>query len=87
MKKAGVIVLGATAIGTVIALEYLRRTGKLGKIKGETKRIVGSFTDNKKLEIEGLLELNKARVREAVSSVKEITNDTIDNIKEAIRED
>lgn len=69
MKKY--IVLGIAIIGGVAAFEYARRTGLLDQVTGKVKRVTGELTDDKGLQIEGILESSKGKIKEVTQNVKD----------------
>lgn len=56
--------------------------GKVDKIKGIVKEIVGDVIDDKKLKVKGILDKIVGKVKEVVEDVKDIVEGVVKDIKE-----
>lgn len=79
MKKLGFLIL--TAAGSVAVYEYLRKIGVTDQITGQLKRAVGSVTEDRSLQAEGLFETGKGKTKEFFQDAKSVADDVIDDIK------
>lgn len=59
---------------------------KVDQASGKAKEAVGKLTDDEKLEAEGRLQHDKAKVAEDVDKIKKTAQDVAKDIKDAFKE-
>lgn len=79
MKKLGLLVL--TAAGSIAIYEYLKKVGLTDQITGQIKRTIGSATNDRKMQAEGLFDSGKGRTKEFFHDAKEAVDDVVNDIK------
>lgn len=58
---------------------------KTDQASGKTKETVGKLTDNERLEAEGRVQHDKAKVAEDVDRLKEKAKDVVDDVKDSFK--
>ena len=59
-----------------------RVEGKMKDIKGRVKRQVGEWTDDQKMQGEGLVDQGKGKLQDAYGNVKDKVRDFADDVKD-----
>lgn len=76
----------ATAVGSIVVYEYLKKKGVLDKLAGEIKDLVGDVSDDPKMELEGAFDKGKGQAKEFVSEAKDYVEDVKDDITSEMEE-